>query len=193
MAGLDTAIVIIGVATLVPFIEMLLFQSVRRRARRDLVTGEAILEYGRGLKGLFVFGALFFSFVALGTAGAFESSSANLRGRITLAALFVPFIALYCVGIAEVFGAWGRFDSEAITKHSPWKGKLSLAWSEIQSIKYSPTNRWFVLHSARGKIRISNYLNGIGELLAIARERVPPEKWAAPSDHAPEAHEPLTR
>src|SRR5436190_23166583 len=30
-----------------------------------------------------------------------------------------------------------------VTRHSPWTGRASLAWSEIERIEYSALNRWF--------------------------------------------------
>jgi len=98
---------------------------------------------------------------------------------IALALLIPWLVAFIAIGV-EFFLAFIKVGSRAVTRHSPWKGDLSLAWEEIESVQYSTFNRWYVLRSPRGKIRISSYLSGMDDFVELATQRIPREKWRTP-------------
>ena len=68
---------------------------------------------------------------------------------------------------------------DGITRISPWTGKLTLRWNEIERIRYSAANRWFVIDGAGQTMRISRHLIGIGAFADIVRRQVPGPRWAS--------------
>lgn len=68
---------------------------------------------------------------------------------------------------------------EGITRHSPWRGMASLTWAEIERIRYSGANRWFVIEGAGRTMRVSRHLAGVKAFAEAVRTRVERERWAS--------------
>jgi hypothetical protein len=176
VAGLDWAAAI-GIAA-TPMAEILVLALRKPRARRDLGTGEFILEYGSGLKAFAVFAVGFFSFVGALYVWTFVSAPNQGGLSVTLILIvWVPLLLLSSVLGLEMFRSYARFSPTQIVRHSPWTGELSVDWQEVESIAYDNFAQWYVIRTRRGKIRLHQYLNGIEDFRRIARERVPPERW----------------
>ena len=181
LPGVETAIGIAVAIGLAPLIEWLLLRSRRPHGRRDIVTGETILEYGRGLRTVTILGTSFFAFLGVIATGAADPSTPISDREMWIAlVLLLPWLVVFIALGAELFLAYVKVGNGAIARHSPWKGDLSLAWEEIESVQYSTFNRWYVLRSPRGKIRVSSYLSGIDDFVEVATERVSPDRWRTP-------------
>ena len=91
---------------------------------------------------------------------------------VAVLGLFLGFgiAALAC--FAEYFKVKGRFDSHGIAFHTPWTGSKKENWDDLVSAKFNASMSWYTLKFRSGKkIRLSSYLQGHGEVLAILRER----------------------
>ena len=146
-----------------------------------MASGETILEYGRSLRTFAIAGTGFFGFLGVIATGSLDPSSpVSDRSLLIALALLTPWLVVFIAVGVEFFLAYAKVGSDALTRHSPWKGDLSLAWEEIASVEYSTFNRWYIVQSPRGTIRISSYLSGIDDFIEVATERIPPEKWRTP-------------
>jgi hypothetical protein len=67
--------------------------------------------------------------------------------------------------------------ASGVTRHSPWSGSHTLAWSQIARVSYSPANQWVVLESNATRVRASRYLVGFDQLAQAVRENLPPATW----------------
>jgi hypothetical protein len=77
--------------------------------------------------------------------------------------------------LLECFFARLVVSQDGITSLSPWSGRRTFRWGEIDSIRYST---WYVIVGPGGKkIYASEYLSGFTELSAEFRQRIPPERW----------------
>lgn len=78
--------------------------------------------------------------------------------------------ALYT--LVEGFFVKGSYDHESINFSTPWTGKKSEKWDDLQTVKFNGWCYWYVLKFKSGKIvRLSSYLGGHGYLLAFLHER----------------------
>ena len=64
-----------------------------------------------------------------------------------------------------------------LSRYSPWTGRGSLTWGEIERIEYSPLNRWLLITGAGRAIRLSRHLVSIGEFIKIARRKLAVERY----------------
>lgn len=93
--------------------------------------------------------------------------------------IFIVFGAMSVFLLLECFVVRLLVSEEAITSISPWSGRRMFSWAEIESISYSKTSKWYVIVGPFAKkIRASEYLSGISELVSELRKRIAPEKWA---------------
>jgi len=66
----------------------------------------------------------------------------------------------------------GTYDERTITFYTPWTGKKSEQWEDLDSVKFNILCSWHALKFKNGKIiRLSSYLGGHGHLLAYLKER----------------------
>jgi hypothetical protein len=176
VANVDWAVAIGAGA--VPLLEILLLVGRKPHARTDSGSGECILDYGPRLKAFAIFAVGFFSFIGAMYVWTFLTASAH--GGLTLTLILVVWGSLLLLSTIlglEMFRSYCRFSSAQITRQSPWTGRLSIVWEEVDSITYDNFAQWYIVRSPRGKIRLHTYLNGLGDFLAIAKTRVPPERW----------------
>jgi len=67
---------------------------------------------------------------------------------------------------------------DGIARRSPWRGYAFLRWTEVTRVRYSAVNRWFVFEGAGGTIRVSRFLENIGELVRLARRKLVADRFA---------------
>src|SRR2546422_9015232 len=170
-ALVDAALVaqLLGTMVTVVIIEILgTFLLSRRSPRgRQLPSGAVVLEYGRGVRS-FSGGLSAFALGLVGFLAAVEpirTSSDVLYVLLTLGL----FTALVAGLLIEVYRVGYRVDASGIEKRSPWSSSFFLPWNEVQRIQYSANLRGYVLKSWRGKVRVSQYLDGYEEFVRLAR------------------------
>ncbi len=170
---------IVGAALVVPILELLVLAGRRKRGRRLLESREIVLEYALGLKGLAVFGIVFWTAVLLiSTRGLTDVSGWASMGTPLLSAVLVAIVGPISLLAVEAFGTAHILSPEGLRKRSPWSKPFSVRWEEIESIAYSRSAEWFVVKTSKGKIRLHRYLSGLGDLAEAVRTHVPPERWS---------------
>ncbi len=155
------------------------------RARRDVKSGELILEYGRGFRILMSVTSLILPALILIMMIIQSKGFQDLEPLKELVEKWHIFAILlfFTVGIPmpvlmELWGVAHRISKEGIQKGSPWSKDFFLRWGDIRSITYSGLPEWLVIDSSGGTIRISIYLNGLGDLALAIQENVPEWKWS---------------
>jgi len=128
-----------------------------------------------------ILGTSFLAFLGVIATGALDPSTPVSDRDLWIGlSLLVPWLVVFIALGMELFLAYVKVENGAIARHSPWKGDLSLAWEEIESVHYSTFNRWYIVRGRRGKIRVSSYLSGIEDFVEVATERIPPDRWRTP-------------
>jgi len=87
-------------------------------------------------------------------------------------ALFFGFgvAGIYCFG--EYFKVEGTFDDSEIYFSTPWTGVKREKWENLKKVKFNSIANWYVLTFSSGaKIRLSNMLNGHGEVINLLHEK----------------------
>ena len=78
--------------------------------------------------------------------------------------------ALYCFG--EYFKVNGSYDEKEIDFYTPWTGRKTELWSNLESLSFNATANWYVLTFKSGsKIRLSNLLSGHGKVLELLESK----------------------
>ncbi|KKO43801.1 putative membrane protein [Rheinheimera pacifica] len=91
---------------------------------------------------------------------------------VAVLGLFFGFGIAAIACFAEYFKVKGRFDSRGIEFHTPWTGTKKENWDDLVSAKFNASMYWYTLKFKSGKkVRLSSYLHGHGEVLAILKER----------------------
>lgn len=91
---------------------------------------------------------------------------------VAVLGLFFGFGISAIACFAEYFKVKGRFDSDGIEFHTPWTGAKKESWDDLVSAKFNASMYWYTLKFRSGKkVRLSSYLLGHGEVLAILKER----------------------
>ena len=149
--------------------------GIRARARRDLTSGELILEYGWGAKSLALFLLAIPTVATLGlTKGLTDLQGVDWGFILVFFGIFLSFAG---PGLIEFFGVSHRLTPQGIRKGSPWSRKFFARWDEIRGISYSLSFDGFVLQTPRGKIRVSRYLSGLEDFVLAIWRNVPENLW----------------
>ncbi|MFZ5892541.1 MAG: hypothetical protein ACOY0T_15890 [Myxococcota bacterium] len=110
-----------------------------------------------------------FMLVAAAVATA-SSRTGDARGALVLG-------ALAALGIGAALEFWGvnhSYDNKGIEYRSPWSRHRSVAWSEINELKWRSAMKWLDLVPAEGRvIHLSPMLAGLDGLASIALDKVP--------------------
>jgi hypothetical protein len=96
-----------------------------------------------------------------------------------LAMVGVSFLALSLLAgllLIEVVRVHIVLTTDGITRHSPWTGSVSVKWSEVKRVRFSPLNRWFVIVSDSATIRVSLFLTGQKEFTQALLDNIAVEK-----------------
>jgi hypothetical protein len=92
---------------------------------------------------------------------------------------FLTLSAIVGLWLIEVARVQIVVTEDGITRSSPWSGLAALKWSEVERVRYSSVNRWFIVEGAGHTIRVSRYLGGIGAFADMVRRKVAPDRWAS--------------
>jgi hypothetical protein len=99
------------------------------------------------------------------------------QALIVAGATFLPICLIAGLLLVEVVRGQVVLTEEAITRVSSWTGRaITLRWSDIERVRYSSVNSWFVLTGAKGTIRVSRYLLGIGAFGRLVKSKIAPER-----------------
>lgn len=145
--------------------------------KADTPNALAVLRYGVILRSLALAFALMPPMMMLYAVWAFlwqTPATLNFAG-----VLFLAFSAIAGLLLIEVTRVQIVVTEEGITRFSPWSGLATLKWIDVERVRYSSVNQWFVVESAGGLIRISRHLEGIGEFAGTLKRKVAGERWAS--------------
>jgi hypothetical protein len=108
----------------------------------------------------------------------------------------------YVIGVYALFAAlsvplfwetsryYVRLTPTGIERRSAWGGLRSCDWDDLQEVRYSPLNSWFVFVAVSGeKIRVHTLLAGLNDLFQFVESRVPADRLR----HARKGYERLRR
>ena len=143
----------------------------------DVPNALAVLRYGVTLRSLALAFALMPPLMMLYAVWAFlwqTPATLNFAG-----VLFLAFSAVAGLLLIEVTRVQIVITEEGITRFSPWTGLATMTWIDVERVRYSSVNQWFVVESACGLIRVSRHLEGIGEFAGTLKRKVPGERWAS--------------
>ena len=164
---LNTALIVLVVSALIS----LLLKAGGRQVKPDPSTGQAILEYGVGMRLLgWICGLL--PAVGVALLATLHSPPPTAGDRNAVVLLIAGFGSLGSLLIIE---SKRRviFDADGITDRSPWWGVTRLRWNDIVWVKYSRLSRGFVLRGSGGsRVRVSSYLVGIATLVEYLSARL---------------------
>jgi hypothetical protein len=66
---------------------------------------------------------------------------------------------------------------EGVTRISPWKGRVTLKWTEVERVEYSSLNSVFVVIGAGRRIRVSRYLSGVKAFADTLKRKLATERF----------------
>jgi hypothetical protein len=165
-------------AAIVPLVVMMtlgyLYSSRKTRSRRDMKSGDLILEYGIAFKSLPIVVALVWAVLVPIVLHDDPIGPENLA--VFLMVVVVVVVPLVIVTI-EAFGVSHRISQKGIEKRSPWSRSWFVEWSEIREVSFSGAMQRFAVECPQGKLRLSFYLNGLKDFADALCANVAREKW----------------
>jgi hypothetical protein len=151
--------------------------ALRRRKLPPAVNVIGALHYGRWLR-------LFGLIVALSIPGLMAYVVWYFRW-VDISHLIIAGVSLFAMSVLggvlllEAERVRLLITDKGLIGISPWRRKREVLWQEVDSVTYSPLNRWFVITGpGRRKIRASRSLVGIENLLKAVKANVPPPRYA---------------
>ncbi len=142
----------------------------------DLPNVLAVMQYGPVLRTLALILALapptIMSYVIWVFMWRNNTTLATAGGSFLLTSFFAGWLYL------ETEAAQIVLTEDGITRFSPWVGRVTLAWSEVEAIAYSPVNRWFVVKGGGRTIRVSRHLSGLRIFAETVRRKIAAERYA---------------
>jgi hypothetical protein len=81
--------------------------------------------------------------------------------------------------LIEVVRAQIVLTEDGITRFSPWTGQATLRWADVESVRYSAVNRWFVVRATNATIRVSRHLVGVREFAETVKRKVAAERLSS--------------
>jgi Bacterial PH domain len=88
--------------------------------------------------------------------------------------LYLLFAALTLPLVWEASRYYLLVTPAGLEARSAWRGTRFLAWDDIDGLSYSSVNSWFVFSATNGdRLRVSAYVGGLKNLLALAETRLP--------------------
>ena len=139
-----------------------------RRGDARVVSGSAIIEYGRPMKGLAIVFLLFPVAIAILTI----VSPPKYEDRWIPLQLILGFLALALPVALEVFRRRLRLEEDALVSESPWTGVIRVPWSETTAVTFKQSMSWYVIDS-RGnrRVRVAALMSGLATLAAMLAKR----------------------
>ena len=135
-----------------------LIRTVRLTARKS--GSRFVLEYGKPMRALGVVSLLLGALFIL--VGSHSSPDQRAIAWVVCGSLAGCTVYIFL----EVFMVRLEFDETFIYHFSPWRRDRQIPWSEIISVSFSQTNRWYVIRTqGHGTLRVSTFLSGIGSFV----------------------------
>ncbi|MGJ8693995.1 MAG: hypothetical protein ACSHW0_16115 [Thalassotalea sp.] len=151
------------------FVAVILGTIVTKAIKKKITNGE--LKYGVFIL-IGAIACLAFSLFAVCAFFYDDDVHEKTSELIAVLGLFSDFglAALGC--FAEYFKVKGNFNGKGIEFYTPWTGAKKEDWDDIISAKFNASMYWYTLHFKSGKkVRLSSYLLGHGEVLALLKTR----------------------
>lgn len=101
----------------------------------------------------------------LGIVGGHEPRQTTVFGSLGL--LILAGYALLEVNFVSI-----AVDQVGLVHRSPWRRRRSIPWREIYGHSRSDFNGWVVIETAQGKLRVSDFMGGAGELIQLVTARI---------------------
>lgn len=165
-----TVIVVVGV---VGFLSLLMWAAQRGRPAVDLETGTLQFRHS----GLFRGFSYFFAFgVPLGITALVIFNPPKNENEIGIVVGLYGFFALLSAPLLwESLRFSLTVSAEGLDCQSPWRGRHFFAWNEVEEVKFSSVNSWFIIRGKDGwKFRVSILVPGLARFLEECEERLPP-------------------
>lgn len=169
---LVNVVIVIAVTSLIGYLTS---SALKSKPTIDAGTGARTFIYTRGLKVLALISLVMPAFMGAVFLSFYFGGESDYEVWLVTCLIFA---AMSAYQLLEAFSARLIVSEREITSLSPWTGKRTFQWKEIDSIRYSTLSRWHIIVGPSGKkIYASDYLSGAAELSTEFRTRIPPEKW----------------
>lgn len=157
---ISTALIAIGV----PLILGWLLRGASSATKKS--NGISWLYYGNRMKGL----ALFFT--AIVVALIIIWFNVEPKDKMPVLGMIGMFGGLTLPLVLEFYFVHIGYDAEKIYCHSIWRANRVIDWSDVRTVTFSESMRWWVIDTkSSGKIRVSELISGVGEFLAELEKR----------------------
>ncbi len=151
---------------------LLVVAATRGRPKLISTDGSLLFRYSlpfRVIGSLLAFGMP----LAISAVGSFMPP-ANREDVWAMLAIYAGFAA---IGL-PLWWEGSRFalvvSPEGLDCRSPWRGRRFMAWGDVASLSFSPSNRWFIIRDRGGRtFRVHVFVAGVPEFLARSEERLP--------------------
>ena len=165
-------LIVIAVGALLPYFTS---AAVRSKPTIDAATGARTYSYIRASKGLALISLIMPVFMGAFSLNLYRAGESDYLVWLIICLVFTAMSGYL---LLECFVARLIVSADGLTSLSPWNGERFFRWDEIESIRYSKLSRWYVIVGpGRKKIYASEYLNGFGDLSAVFRKRIAPDRW----------------
>lgn len=101
----------------------------------------------------------------------------NEQRLLVAGASFLATSVIAALPLIDVIRTVIVVSEDGVTRYSPWSGQATLRWADIQSVRYSTLNRWFVLRGPAASIRVSRHLTGWKEFAHTLQRKLARERW----------------
>lgn len=86
--------------------------------------------------------------------------------------LFIGLGAGSAYGFGEYYKVRGKFDDRGIDFYTPWTGRKTESWEDLESAGFNPIANWYTLRFKSGnRIRISGLMSGYGDVLNLLESK----------------------
>jgi hypothetical protein len=156
---------------------MLLWLSLAARGPRKIEVPNAIavLRYGASLRTLALALALLLPMIMIYVIAVFPWGRDDRL--IYAGAAYLMTCLAAGLGHIEVSRGQVCITEEGITRISPWKGRVTLAWMEVERVEYSSLNSVFVVIGAGRRMRVSRFLSGIKVFADTVKRKLATERF----------------
>ena len=172
-----TTLQIVFLALAASLILVWLALAVLRPRKIDLPNVVAVLRYGSVLRTLALILALLPAMITVYVLAVFpwkSNTMVSYAGGSLLATCLIAGVLLVEVTRRQIC-----LTEDAITCVSPWTGRTTLQWSEVERIRYSSVNSWFVVVGGGRTIRVSRHLLGMKAFGEIVKRKLAAECFAS--------------
>jgi hypothetical protein len=158
----------------VPLVMALCVAFARRAPQIDPETQTDILRYGWAIKSL----ALISLWGPIAGAVVLTQGGNNNREIWVFSICTALLTAMSASALPDAFRTRVVLLREGIMTYTPWRGVISMAWTDVREVKFSGGFRWFVVCGQnRRRIRVSIYLVGIPAFEEMVRQQLSPEQY----------------